>query len=192
MPSCTVTARSVNVGEVVEANKELMRITDLSSVWVIAQVYEKDLGRFRVGGGASVTADAFPNRLFRGHVTYIDPQLDATTRTARVRVELSNPNRDLKIGMYVRVAFAATGNSERTVPVVPTSAVQNMNGQQVVFVAIADPNVFELRPVRLGAESDGRYQVLEGVTVGDRVVTNGSFALRAEWSKVNQGSEHQH
>jgi cobalt-zinc-cadmium efflux system membrane fusion protein len=186
--SGTVTARSVNVGEVVESNKELMRITDLSSVWVIAQIYEKDLARFRVGGGASVTADAFPNRLFRGHVTYIDPQLDATTRTARVRVELSNPNRELKIGMYVRVAFAATGNSERTVPIVPASAVQNINGQQIVFVATGDPNVFELRPVRLGAEGEGRYQVLEGLTVGDRVVTNGSFALRAEWSKLNQGS----
>lgn len=190
--SGTVTARSVNVGEVVEANKELMRITDLSSVWVIAQVYEKDLVRFRVGGGASVTSDAFPNRLFRGHVSYIDPQLDETTRTARVRVELANPNRELKIGMYVRVAFAATGNSERTVPVVPASAVQNINGQQIVFVSTADPNVFELRPVRLGKENDGRYQVLEGLTVGDRVVVNGSFMLRAEWLKSNQGSEHTH
>ena len=183
----TITSRSVNVGEVVDANKELMRITDLSSVWVIAQVYERDLARFRVGGGASVTSDAFPNRLFRGHVTYIDPQLDETTRTAKVRVELSNPNRDLKIGMYVRVAFAATGNSERTVPVVSASAVQNINGQQIVFASTADPNVFELRPVRLGKENEGRYQVLEGLMVGDRVVTNGSFMLRAEWLKSKQG-----
>ena len=187
--SGTVTSRTVNVGEVVDANKELMRITDLSSVWVIAQVYEKDLARFRVGGGASVTADAFPDRLFRGNVTYIDPQLDETTRTAKVRVELANPSRELRIGMYVRVAFAATGSSERTVPVVPTSAVQNINNQQTVFVATADPNVFELRPVGLGQESDGRYQVLEGLMVGDRVVTNGSFMLRAEWLKVNQTTQ---
>jgi cobalt-zinc-cadmium efflux system membrane fusion protein len=190
--SGTVTSRSVNVGEVVEANKELMRVTDLSSVWVVAQVFERDLARFRVGGGASVTSDAFPNRLFRGHVTYIDPQLDEATRTAKVRVDLSNPNRELKLGMYVRVAFAATGNSERTVPVVPASAVQNINGQQTVFVSTADPNVFELRSVRLGSGNEGRYQVLEGLTVGDRVVTNGSFMLRAEWLKANQGSEHTH
>ena len=91
--------------------------------------------------------------------------------------------------MYVRVAFAATGSSERTVPVVPTSAVQNINNQQTVFVATADPNVFELRPVGLGQESDGRYQVLEGLMVGDRVVTNGSFMLRAEWLKVNQTTQ---
>jgi cobalt-zinc-cadmium efflux system membrane fusion protein len=187
--SGTVTARSANVGEVVEANKELMRITDLSSVWVIAQVYEKDLGRFREGGGASVSADAYPNKLFRGHVTYIDPQLDETTRTAKVRIELPNPGRELKIGMYVRVAFAATGNSERTVPMVPASAVQNINGQQIVFVPTSDPNTFELRPVRLGTESNGRYQVLEGLTVGDDVVTNGSFALRAEAIKTSS-SEH--
>jgi RND family efflux transporter MFP subunit len=189
--SGTITARSVNVGEVVESNKELMRITDLSSVWVIAQVYERDLGRFRVGGGASVTSDAFPNRLFRGHVTYIDPQLDETTRTAKIRVELANPGRELKIGMYVRVAFSATGNSEKTVPVVAGSAVQNINGQSIVFVPTADPTVFELRPVRLGPESDGRYQILEGLTVGDKVVTNGSFALRAEVMKTNS-AEHEH
>ncbi|MFN6962193.1 MAG: efflux RND transporter periplasmic adaptor subunit [Pyrinomonadaceae bacterium] len=186
--SGTVTARSVNLGQVVDANSELMRITDLSTVWVIAQVYERDLGRLRTGTGASVTSDAFPNRLFRGQVTYIDPQLDEATRTARVRVEIANPDRELKIGMYVRVAFGALGNAERTVPVVPVDAVQNINGRQIVFVPTADPNVFELRPVRLGVEAEGRYQVLEGLTVGDRVVTTGSFMLRAEWLKISQGA----
>lgn len=190
--SGTVTARSVNVGEVVEANKELMRITDLSYVWVIAQVYERDVARLRVGTGASVTADAFPNRLFRGHVAYIDPQLDLATRTVKVRVALPNPDRELKIGMYVRVALGSAGGAETTVPVVPASAVQNIDGQQIVFVQTADPNVFELRPVRLGAEAEGRYQILEGLNVGDKVVTNGSFSLRAEWLKGNQGAEHQH
>lgn len=191
--SGTVTARSANVGEVVEANKELLRITDLSNVWVIAQVYEQDLARMQVGTGASITSDAFPNRLFRGQVTYVDPQLDETTRTGKVRIEVSNPGRELKIGMYVRVAFGSLGKMERTVPVVPADAVQNINGQQTVFVATNDPNTFELRPVRLGPESGGRYQVLEGLQVGDRIVVNGSFALRAEWSKSRQGSEqHQH
>jgi RND family efflux transporter MFP subunit len=161
-------------------------------VWVIAQVYERDVARLRVGTGASVTADTFPNRLFRGHVAYIDPQLDQATRTVKVRVELPNPDRELKIGMYVRVALGSAGGAETTVPVIPASAVQNINGQQIVFVQTADLNAFELRPVRLGAETEGRYQVLEGLTVGDKVVTNGSFSLRAEWLKGNQGSEHQH
>jgi RND family efflux transporter MFP subunit len=185
----TVTARSVNVGEVVEANKELIRVTDLSSVWVIAQVYENDLGRMRVGTGASVSSDAFPNRLFRGQVTYIDPQLDEATRTGKVRVEVANSNREVKLGMYVRVAFGSLGNMERTVPVVPKDAVQDINGQEIVFAATNDPGVFELRPVRLGTLASGRYPVLEGLQVGDKIVVNGSFALRAEFLKSQQGSE---
>jgi RND family efflux transporter MFP subunit len=184
--SGTVTARSANVGEVVDANKELLRVTDLSAVWVIAQVYENDLARMRTGTGASITSDAFPNRLFRGQVTYVDPQLDETTRTGKVRIEVANPDRELKIGMYVRVAFGSLGNMERTVPVVPRDAVQNINGQQIVFVPTPDPNVFELRPIRTGAEKDGRSQVIEGLQVGDRVVVNGSFALRAEFLKMQQ------
>jgi len=176
---------------VVEANKELMRITDLSTVWVVAQVYENDLARLRVGGSASVSSDAFPNRLFRGHIAYIDPQLDETTRTAKVRVEVPNTNRELKLRMYVRVALGAPGGAERTVPVISADSVQNINGQQIVFVTTSDPNVFELRPVRLGQESNGKYAVLEGLAVGDKVVSNGSFALRAEWLKVNQGTDGQ-
>ena len=191
--SGTVTARSVNVGEVVEANKELLRVTDLSNVWVIAQVYENDIGRMRAGSGASITTDAFRERLFRGTVSYIDPQLDETTRTGKVRIEVANPGRELKLGMYVRVAFGALGNAEKTTPAVPKDAVQDMNGQKIVFVATADPNVFELRPVRLGLESGGRYQVVEGLQVGDKVVVTGSFALRAEFLKTQQGStEHKH
>lgn len=184
--SGTITSRAVNLGEVVDANKELMRITDLSSVWVIAQVYERDIARLRTGSGASVTSDAFPDNVFRGTITYIDPQLDEATRTGKVRIELSNPGRALKIGMYVRAAFGALGDAERTSPVVPAVAVQNVAGQQVVFLPTADPNVFAMRRVRLGPESGGRYIVNEGVTVGDRVVTNGSFMLRAEYLKTRQ------
>ncbi len=183
--SGTVTTRAVNAGEVVEANKELMRITNLSSVWVIAQANETDLGRLRVGSGASVTSDAFPERLFRGQITYIDPRLDEATRTAQVRIELENPGGVLKIGMYVRVAFGALGQAERTAPVIPASAVQTIENRQIVFAATADPNVFEMRAVRLGTESNGQFMVLEGLTVGDRIVTEGSFLLRAEWLKSN-------
>lgn len=181
--SGTVTSRTVNPGEVIEANKELMRITDLSSVWVVGQVYEKDLGRIRVGSGASITSDAYPGRIFRGQISYVDPKLDPATRTAQVRIELANPGQALKIGMYVNVAFAAVGGSEATIPIVPIAAVQNINNQQVVFVATNDPNVFAVRPVRLGPESNGFYPVLEGLHAGDRIVTDGSFMLRAEWLK---------
>ena len=181
--SGTVTARSVNQNEVVEANKELMKITNLSTVWVIAQVYEKDLGQMRAGSGASVTTDAYPGRLFRGQVTYIDPGINTDTRTAQVRVELENPGQIFKIGQYVNVAFGSTGMAEKTAPVIPSIAVQNINNRQTVFVATDNPNVFALKPVRLGTENNGRYVVLEGLSVGDKIVTEGSFLLRAEWLK---------
>jgi RND family efflux transporter MFP subunit len=183
--SGTVISRAVNPGEVIAADKELMRVADLSSVWVIGQVYEKDLGRIRVGSGATVTSDAYTGRVFRGRVSYVDPTIDAATRTAQVRVELANPGQALKIGMFVNVAFATVGGSESTTPVIPKMAVQNMNNQQVVFVATKDPNAFAMRPVRLGPEVNGFFPVLEGVSVGDQIVTEGSFLLRAEWLKYH-------
>ena len=194
--SGTVITRAANAGEVIEMNKEIMRVADLSSVWVVGQVFEKDLARVRVGSGASVTSEAYPGRVWRGRVAYVDPQLDAATRTAQVRVELANTDQALKLGMYVNVAFATIGGSELTAPTVPASAVQQLGTGQVVFVATAAPNVFVLRPVRVGAEAGGRVPVLEGLTVGERIVTQGSFMLRAEWLKLHPAGAaepaHQH
>ncbi len=186
--SGTITKRMVNQGEVVEAHKELMRVTNLSSVWAIAQVYENDIANLRVGSGASVTTDSYPGRLFRGHVTYIDPNIDQATRTAQVRVELDNPGQILKIGTYVNVAFGAGGIAERTMPVIPSSAVQNMNDRQVVFVTTDKPNVFSVKAVRLGRENNGQFTVLQGLNVGDKIVTDGSFLLRAELVKQNRNN----
>jgi cobalt-zinc-cadmium efflux system membrane fusion protein len=87
--------------------------------------------------------------------------------------------------MYVNVSFGAMGGAEKTSPTIPAAAVQNFNSQQIVFVATHDPNVFAKRLVRLGPATNGRYQVLEGLNVGDRIVTEGSFLLRAEWLKMN-------
>src|SRR5215216_36933 len=181
--SGTVIARSANPGEVIQADKEILRVADLSTVWVIGQVYEKDLARIKVGSGASITSEAYPGSVFRGQVSYVDPTLDLATRTAQVRIELGNPGQTLKIGMYVNVAFATLGGAESTIAVVPANAVQNINNQQVVFVALTEANVFAMRPVRLGPETNGRYPVLEGVSIGDRIVTEGSFLLRAELLK---------
>jgi multidrug efflux pump subunit AcrA (membrane-fusion protein) len=190
--SGTVTSRTANPGEVIEANKEILRVTDLSTIWVVAQVYERDLGRIRTGTGATVTAESSPGRVFRGHVTYIDPQLDQTTRTGRVRIEVANPRTELKIGMYVRAAIGAAGGSERTVPVIPTAALQTVGDRQVVFVATQDPGVFEIRTVRVGGETNGFYSVSENLHVGEKIVTVGSFTLRAEWQKTSQGQQHEH
>jgi RND family efflux transporter MFP subunit len=183
----TITNRSVNPGEVIEANKELMRVTDLSTIWVVGQVYEKDLATVRVGSGANITSDAYPNRVFRGRVSYVDPKIDPATRTAQVRIELANPGQMFKIGMYVNVAFGALGVAEKTMPVVPKDAVQTIGNQQFVFLPTEKPTEFILRPVRLGSESSGLYPVLEGLNAGDRIVTDGSFLFRAEWMKQHPG-----
>lgn len=183
--SGTLTSRSVNPGEVIEANKELMRVTDLSTIWVVGQVYEKDLATIRVGSGANVTSEAYPDRVFRGRVSYVDPKIDTATRTAQVRIELANPGQMFKIGMYVNVAFATLGAAEKTTPVISRDAVQTIGNQQCVFVASEKSNEFALRAVRLGPETNGFYPVLEGLSVGDRIVTEGSFMLRAEWLKLH-------
>ena len=183
--SGTVTSRTVNPGEVIEANKELMRVTDLSTVWVVGQVYEKDLATVRVGSGANITSDAYPGRVFRGRVSYVDPKIDPATRTAQVRIELNNPGQILKIGMYVNVAFGALGNAEKTTPAIPKDAVQTIGNQQYVFLSTDKSNEFVLRPVRLGPESNGFYPVLEGLSAAERIVIEGSFLLRAEWLKTH-------
>src|SRR3989440_3525593 len=159
--SGTVTSRSVNAGEVIEANKELMRVTDLSTIWVVGQVYERDLATVRVGSGANITSDAYPGRVFRGRVSYVDPKLDTATRTAQLRIELNNPGQILKIGMDVNVAFATLGVAEKTMPVVPKDAVQTIHNQQYVFVATEKSNEFVLRPVKLAPESNGFYPVIK-------------------------------
>ena len=183
--SGTVTSRTVNPGEVIQANKELMRVTDLSTVWVVGQVYEKDLATVRVGSGANITSDAYPGRVFRGRVSYVDPKIDPATRTAQVRIELNNPGQILKIGMYVNVAFGALGNAEKTTPAIPKDAVQTIGNQQYVFLSTDKSNEFVLRPVRLGPESNGFYPVLEGLSAAERIVIEGSFLLRAEWLKTH-------
>ncbi len=186
--SGTITARKINQGEIVAANAELLTVTNLSTVWVIGQVYEKDLSKLRTGSGASVTTDAYPGEIFRGNVSYIDPNLDQNTRTAQVRIELPNESEKFKVGMYVNIAFATLGGAENTVPTVPIEAVQTINNQQIVFLATENPTVFIMKPVKIGAEAKGIYPVLEGLFVGDKIVTEGSFLLRAEWQKSHLSS----
>lgn len=112
-------SRSANPGEVIQTDKEILRVADRSSVWVIGQVYEKDLGRIRVGSGASIRSEAYPGRVFRGQIGYVDPTLDPATRTAQVRVELANPSQVLKIGMY-RKCRVCNSRRDSSVPLLIT------------------------------------------------------------------------
>src|SRR5262249_56781445 len=115
---------------------ELFRVADLSSVWVIGQVYEKDLASVREGTAAVVTTPAYSGKSFNGRVSYIDPRIELQTRTAQVRIEVSNPGEMLKIGMYVDVVLGGSLSSATGGAVtVPKAAVQMIGSKQVVFVA---------------------------------------------------------
>ena len=179
-----VTSRSVNPGAVIEANSEIVRVTGLSTVWVVAQLSEAGLAAIPTGSSATITAGAFPGKVFKGRVTYVDSRLDEATRTAQARIEIANPDGMLKFGMYVHAAFGPSAAAPMTRPSVPAGAVQSIGNRAIVFAATDQAHVFELRPVRLGAARQNRHTVLEGLSVGERVVTTGSFMLRAEWLKT--------
>ena len=185
--SGTVINRSVNPGEIVDKGKELLRIADLSTVWIIGQIYENDFGTIHVGMPAVATTPAYPDRSFTGRISYIDPRVDPATRTAQVRIEVTNPGAALKLGMFVDVNLNGGGarpNSGRAV-LVPGTAIQNIGARQVVFIAANEPGKFVQRVVSTASGPNGLAAIYDGLSAGERVVTDGSFLLRAESLKLN-------
>jgi RND family efflux transporter MFP subunit len=169
-------ARNVNPGQVITAGQELFVVTDLSTVWVIGDLYEKDFGVVRVGTPATVTVGG-GQRLVHGHVAYIDPRVDAATRTAKVRVEVPNKGSELRLGMFVQVTFETPVGGTRVV--VPRAAVQMIGERTVVYVA-TDAERFQERTVSLGAAAGDAVEIASGLKPGERVVSEGSFFVRAE------------
>jgi Cu(I)/Ag(I) efflux system membrane fusion protein len=155
----------------------LFRIADLSRVWLIGDVFEQDLALVRVGTKATLAVSAFPDRTFPGEVTFIYPTLNAETRTARVRIELANPQGQLRPGMYGTVLIDA--GPKREVLTVPDSAVIDSGTRQVVLVALGEGR-FEPRDVKLGSRGDGFIEVLSGVKDGESVVTRANFLIDSE------------
>ena len=153
------------------------RIADLAKVWVIADIFERDLARVRVGQPASVTLDAFPDRRFDAKVGYLYPTLNVETRSTRIRVELDNREGLLRPGMFAHVELASGSPTPRVT--VPTSAVIDDGVRQVVLIAL-DEGRFKPQPVRLGERGTEHVEVLEGVEAGDRVVTSANFLIDSE------------
>jgi Cu(I)/Ag(I) efflux system membrane fusion protein len=165
-------------GQRVKAGEELYRIADHTHLWVIADVAEADLPAIKIGTRATVTVRAYPAQSIEGEVTFIYPELRAETRTARVRIEVPNPDGRLKIDMYADVMFQ-TGADETPAIAVPASAVIDSGTRQIVLVAKGEGR-FEPRPVKLGRRGDGYVEVLEGLEKGDEVVTAATFLIDAE------------
>ncbi|MGE3411092.1 MAG: efflux RND transporter periplasmic adaptor subunit [Dehalococcoidia bacterium] len=178
-----VTERTANVGLNVESTTPLLTVTDLSTVWVIVEVFEKDFDRVRVGSPASITTHAYPGRVLKGQVSYIDPQVSTETRTAKARLEVPNPSRDLRLGMYAEAVFG--GDVADAVLTLPRGAVQHVGDRTVVY--LVDPGkagTFIEREVRLGAATGDSVPVVSGVEAGDVVVSEGSFSVRAERERL--------
>jgi cobalt-zinc-cadmium efflux system membrane fusion protein len=186
-----VTERFVNPGSGIEAGKPLFTIANLSTVWVIANVPETQLGNLHNGTPAEIRSAALGAAAVAGRVSYIDPQINQETHTARVRVEVGNAGERLKPGMFVEVGFqAGTGKATGEELVIPSEAVQKIGDRTVVFVPDEkEPGHFKVRDVEIGAEVGGFLRVLGGLTLEDKVVTRGSFTLKAQLMKSQLGED---
>jgi Cu(I)/Ag(I) efflux system membrane fusion protein len=176
--SGVVLSKRVINGQRVGAGEELYRIADLSKVWVIADVAEADLTGIEQGTRALITFRAYPTEPVQGQVTLIYPEVKTETRTARVRIEVPNPDGRLKADMYADVLFRP-GGDEAAVVSIPNSAVIDSGSQQVVFVVKGEGR-FEPRPVTLGRHGEGYREVLKGVGEGEEVVTTATFLIDSE------------
>ena len=175
-----VIMRNITRGEVVETERKLFTVADLSDVWVVGNVPEKDVQFIRKNQKVDVIVSAYPHAIVPGTITYVGDVLDPATRTMRLRVTVLNPDRLLKPEMFatVRVYVAATTDALT----VPLAAVQNGPTGKILFVQ-RSTNDFEVRTVKLGEEQGEIVTVLDGVTVGEQVVTKGSFVLKSEMER---------
>ena len=132
-----------------------------------------------MGSEAAITTPAYPGLMLRGRAAYIDPRVDPQTRTAKVRVEVANPEGRLRLGMYVTMAFTTRSGARQVV--VPSSAIQTIGERSVVFLPVVDEEgTFVQRTVQLGPSHDGLSTIVNGLQPEETVVTEGSFLLRAE------------
>ena len=173
-----VIEKDVVAGQATEAGAKLYRLADLGIVWVYAQGYEQDLPYVQLGQEAVVRLSSLPDREFRGRVTFVYPEVDSRTRTAKVRLEFENPGYFLKPGMFVSVQIVS--ELEPSILLVPDSAVLRSGEKNTVFVALPGGK-FDPRTVMLGLEAENNmYEVIRGLAAGERVVTSGQFMLDSE------------
>ena len=175
-----VTARNVVPGAAVQPGPPLFEVADLSRVWVLADVFERDAVRLRVGQKGSLELAAYPDERFEGRVQFIYPTVNASTRTLKVRLELPNRNGPggvkLRPGMYGNVSFALPATSGL---VVPAEALVDTGDHQYVFVATGGGH-FEPRAVKVGTRAGDQVQIVEGVSDGETVVATGNFLVDSE------------
>jgi membrane fusion protein, copper/silver efflux system len=171
-----ITERNALPNLTVRPDTRLYTIADLSTVWVFAQVFQNDLGRVRVGETATLTVDSYPGRTFHGRVDFIYPDVDMTTRTARVRLVFANPNLTLTPGMFVNVVLQVPLGEHLVIPV---GGVLQTGTRQIAFVVRSD-GYLEPRDVRIGPQARDQYIVLKGLKAGERIVSSANFLIDSE------------
>ncbi len=187
----TVIEQHIVPGELVKPEDKPYTIADLSHLWIQLDVYEKDLGRITTGTGVSIYVDAYPDVIFEGTVTYISDIVDASTRTAKARVEIENTDRKLKPGMFATAEISLPGSGSGKVVAVPSRAVQQLNGKPAAFV-VESEDEFQMREIVTGRDAGGYIEVLSGLSPGERVVTGGGFYLKSLVLKEEMGEGHAH
>lgn len=171
-----ITERTALPNLMVQPDTRLYTVADLSTVWVLAQIFQNDLGRIRVGSPASLTVDSYPGRVFRGRVDFIYPDVDMTTRTARARLVFSNSQLTLSPGMFVNVSVDVNLGKQLAIPV---SGVLQSGTRQIVFVDRGS-GYLEPREVQLGPQANDAYIVLKGLKAGEHIVTSANFLIDSE------------
>jgi membrane fusion protein, heavy metal efflux system len=167
---------SVAKGEIVDPATAILTVSDLSTVWVQADVAERDLDAVKVGDAVEVRVSAFPGRVFIGRVTYIPDQIETTTGMAKVRCEIPNPDGALRVNMFATVTILSPQGGDAVL--VPSESLQEVNGQSVVFIPTGDRQ-FAWRAVRTGPVANGKTQIASGLAAGTPVVGEGSYWLKA-------------
>lgn len=174
-----VVSRDAVVGQPIGAEHVLATVVDLSEVWFLGRVFEKDLGRLEVGAKADVQLNAFPREHFDGVVEYVGQQTDPIARTLTARVRLKNPKMRLRIGLFGSAQVAVSEpNSDTQHIVIPRDAVTEVAGKSVVFVKAKDGD-FVVHDVELGDSALSSVQVLSGLSEGEQVVVQGVFTLKS-------------
>ena len=171
-----ITRAQASPGDTVDPGREVFTVADLTQVWVQAEVYEKDLGRIRVGQSAFITVDTYPDHSFEGKVSYIGDVLDPQTRTTRVRCEVSNHDLRLKTDMFANIELP-TKFSKQAIAV-PSAALQVVEGKNVVFIRRSQTQ-FEKRDVEKGVTVNQQTEIVRGLKQGEPVVTQGAFHLKS-------------
>ncbi len=182
-----ITEKQAIVGELADPSKNLYTVADLSSVWVMVDINEKDLAKVRKGQDAIVKVGAFPDLNFPGRISHIADVVDDATRTVKARIEVQNTGRKLKPEMFASVELALPADAP-PVLAVPEDALQDMEGRKVVFVT-ANGTEFEPRPLELGRASGGQVEVTGGLREGERYAVKGGFLLKSELKKGEMGEE---